>query len=827
MKSHPVSQAERWIGLTLIVLGLVTVSGWLFHRPALTQWFVGLLPMVFNTGLSFVATGVALVGWQAPGPRRVRLLIAVGLVILSSTTLLELALDHSLGVDFPGLHTWFDYGNIRPGRMAPNTALGFLLIGSTLLLTDRITRTSHALVTIALTFGVMAIGLTGLVGYLLAPDLLFGWARSARMAIHTAVGMLLAATGLWAYWSNSGWYTGGVFVREGTKIRVLSAAILFIVTVTAGLSGFVLLQHSLEHSIEAQLSTITTARGPWLQTFAAQVRANANGSVQVAGLPLRDSPVESTLDAGKLGRSAQKLMALGYRGVAFTDSGGTVLSRFGHFTDHPVVDAALQPSDASALVWDQGLVLRTRIDIARQAGNPIHAVEVDQAIPELGRLLFNPGGLGPSAEVVACIQQDARQLICVPNVSHPAPFLVGTRAAPAQPLPMQRALAGESGISYAVDYRARNVIAAYGTLAPGIGFVAKQDTTEAYAPIRSSLAVGAPIILAIALLGAIAMYSQLNPLLRRMNRSELVASQAVTHMQTVVDAVGDGILTIDERGDIRSANAAAHQIFGYAPGELLALNVSALMPAGMRSAHRAGMANMLAGGAPQVIGRRDVQLPALRLDGSEFPMELTVNAIPSSDGQLFVGVIRDITLRKQIEEKLSRMAEYDSLTGLPNRAFFLDRLSTALLRASRSKQAIALMFIDLDGFKAVNDTLGHAAGDELLKEVARRLTASVRAVDTVARLAGDEFTIVLEELKSPTADSDRLAAKLLQAMRAPFTISSNVLHISASVGLIVHDPEQDCAMDAAGLIRGADGAMYAAKRAGKNAVVRHSAAVAT
>jgi hypothetical protein len=118
--------------------------------------------------------------------------------------------------------------------MAPNTALGFLLISTALLLCDRVRRTSTALQTIALTFAVMAIGLTGLVGYLQAPDLLFGWARSARMAIHTEIGMLLAAAGLWAYWSRAAWYASGGFVPEGNKIRVLSAAIIFVATVTAG-----------------------------------------------------------------------------------------------------------------------------------------------------------------------------------------------------------------------------------------------------------------------------------------------------------------------------------------------------------------------------------------------------------------------------------------------------------------------------------------------------------------------------------------------------------------------------------------------------------------
>jgi diguanylate cyclase (GGDEF)-like protein len=166
------------------------------------------------------------------------------------------------------------------------------------------------------------------------------------------------------------------------------------------------------------------------------------------------------------------------------------------------------------------------------------------------------------------------------------------------------------------------------------------------------------------------------------------------------------------------------------------------------------------------------------------------------------------------------MAEFDSLTGLPNRALFMDRLSTALIRAARSKRAVAVMFIDLDGFKAVNDTHGHAAGDELLKEVARRLEAAVRKSDTVARLAGDEFTVILEELINPAVDAQRLATKLVETLRRPVVSGDIALRVTASIGLVVHDPELKPDIDAAQLLREADGAMYAAKRAGKDAVVR-------
>ena len=813
---HP---RERWTGLALLALGLVTVCGWLAHVPALTQWFLGAVPMVFDTGLSFACVGLALAAGSGSWGRRLRLALALGLLLLNGAALVEHALDRSLGVDLPGLHTWFDYGNTRPGRMAPNTALGFLLVASTLLVYERVSRMSTALLTISLTFAVMAIGLTGLVGYVLAPDLLFGWARSARMAIHTAIGLVLASVGLWHAFSRKRWYTTGTFVGEGTQIRVLGGAILFVVTVTAGLGGFVLLQRSLEGTIEAQLTTITTARPQWLHAFAGQVLANAKGSARMAGLRSSDPDAGPAITASSPEEAAHRLLAMGYRGVAFVGRDDRVVAHFGRFEASPVIDAALDAAHASSLVWDQAFVLRSRIALLPDGRSGYAAVEVDQAAPELGRLLFNPGRLGPSSEVAACVASGELELICVPDALNPEPFRVTKRLSPREPLPMQRALAGDKGIVYSVDYRGRNVIAAYGLLAPGLGLVAKQDTSEAYTPIRAALGIGAPMILALALLGALALHSQVSPLLRRMRRSEHLAAQAATQMRTVMDAVGDGLLTIDARGTIRSANPAAQRIFGYEPGDLVGRDVALLMPASLRDEYRASMARFTAGGE-SVPGRRDVQLTGLRLNGSEFPMELSINAVPAAEETLFVGALRDITARKQVEEKLSRMAEFDSLTGLPNRALFMDRLNTALQRAARSRRAVALMFIDLDGFKGVNDTHGHAAGDELLKEIARRLEAAVRQSDTVARLAGDEFTVILEELNDPAGDAHRLAAKVVETVRRPVTSGDQTLRVTASVGLVVHDPEVNASMDAEQLLRGADHAMYAAKRGGKDAVVR-------
>jgi len=169
--------------------------------------------------------------------------------------------------------------------------------------------------------------------------------------------------------------------------------------------------------------------------------------------------------------------------------------------------------------------------------------------------------------------------------------------------------------------------------------------------------------------------------------------------------------------------------------------------------------------------------------------------------------------RGQIEAELARQATHDALTGLPNRALFADRLGQALARASRRQATLAVLFLDLDGFKAVNDSLGHAAGDQLLVAVADRMRACLRLEDTVARLGGDEFTILLEgltDLRGATLVAERITRDLV----APFTLAGHAVVVTSSIGIVLNDLHRG-EQRADELLRDADVAMYRAKAAGK------------
>ena len=209
------------------------------------------------------------------------------------------------------------------------------------------------------------------------------------------------------------------------------------------------------------------------------------------------------------------------------------------------------------------------------------------------------------------------------------------------------------------------------------------------------------------------------------------------------------------------------------------------------------------------------ELLAQRKGGELFPKRLSITSVRNEKGQVtnYIGLFSDITALKRSEQRLEFLANYDAVTTLPNRRLLSKRLDDALARAEASGRMVGLLFVDLDGFKVINDTLGHDAGDQLLATTASRLKVTLRESDTVARLGGDEFVIVLAQL-SGRAAAERVAAKVLAALRRPMTLKEREVVVTASIGVAL-GPEEGSDSDS--LLRSADQAMYSVKQRGKNA----------
>ena len=198
-------------------------------------------------------------------------------------------------------------------------------------------------------------------------------------------------------------------------------------------------------------------------------------------------------------------------------------------------------------------------------------------------------------------------------------------------------------------------------------------------------------------------------------------------------------------------------------------------------------------------------------NGETFPADVSLTAMELNGKTVVQAVVRDITERKQSEEKIRQMAYHDSLTGLPNRKLFSDRLGIALAQAQRNQKKVGIAMLDLDNFKDVNDTLGHDVGDLLLKATAERLSAALRKGDTVARFGGDEFVLILPDLEV-IEDAIQVAQKIVDSFRKPFLIDTHQLVVTTSIGIAVYP---DDGTDEGILLKNADIAMYQAKQAGR------------
>lgn len=281
--------------------------------------------------------------------------------------------------------------------------------------------------------------------------------------------------------------------------------------------------------------------------------------------------------------------------------------------------------------------------------------------------------------------------------------------------------------------------------------------------------------------------------------------------KAIMDTAAEAIITINERGIIMSFNRAAEHMFVYEARETIGRNVKILMSEPYADKHDGYLASHASTGKGRIFGQPR-ELLALRKDGTEFPIEINVAEIRLGGKRRFTAIIRDITRYKQSEERLQRLAHYDSLTDLPNRVLFYDRLSQAISLAKRDHYEMALLYLDLDEFKAVNDTLGHDAGDELLKNAARRIRQQMRESDTVARIGGDEFTVILPKIAG-RQDAEKAARGIIRTLSAKFCLSGHEqeVGIGASVGIAIYPTD---AQDVDAFVKAADAAMYNAKMAG-------------
>jgi diguanylate cyclase (GGDEF)-like protein/PAS domain S-box-containing protein len=320
----------------------------------------------------------------------------------------------------------------------------------------------------------------------------------------------------------------------------------------------------------------------------------------------------------------------------------------------------------------------------------------------------------------------------------------------------------------------------------------------------------------ISLHGRISIIGTIYDMTERRQMAEALRLSEERH-RLLADNASDVIWILDKQGRLTYVSPSVEKLSGFFVEEVMPMSLDQIMTSDAMVVARKQVARTIeAIHAGQPIPDFRGELELLRKDGSTVWAEVSVNAMYNADGEFIslLGVTRDISERKQNEERLRQMAQHDFLTGLPNRDLFSDRLQQALADCRRHGRRLGLMFLDLDKFKSINDTLGHAVGDLVLREAALRMQGCVRESDTVARIGGDEFVVLMRSIG--TDESALLVAeKLRLALDQPFDFDGRSLSISASIGIALYPDHGGNEVE---LIKSADSAMYRAKNNGRDNV---------
>ncbi len=612
------------VGTVLAGLGAVVIAGWLLKLPAVVRLVPGYAPMGFNTALCFVLLGAALAISENRARRaRVQVLFGAAVAVLAALVLAQDIFSVDLGVDHLLRADWLD--DIRPHqtRMAPTTAIAFVLAGLALVLTHSRRGGLLPYFIELMVYGIGFIGALGIGAYLFGIDFLREWYPFQRMALHAAGGFVLLSVGLLIHLRRSRLFRDQIATKEDVRILHTGAAVLAITAIVTGIVSFVAFERQIETTLRRGLELLLANR---VDVFRTAVEQGARMTQTIATRPLIRRDVERLgktpghADAlAHLNQAIRSFLPLGFNAIALYDVRDRALVQTGRFAAASAWRVRLTEPAGTEILWAEGLILHMRLPLI-EGGKRVGTVVAERRLTPVERLIEDIRGLGETGEMAVCTPRGDK-IACLPTRLNSEPFVV-ERHMRGQLLPMSHALADNSGVIATLDYRDELVIAAYSPIPrTGFGMVVKMDADEFYRPIRVQLAYGLLLVIALIGGGLTLLWYRIHPLARR-----LVQSQQE---------------------------------------------------------------------------------------------------------------IRELSLT-------------DELTGLRNRRGLMALAEIELALARRMKRGMALFYADLDGMKRINDTYGHAAGDQALRDTATVLHRTFRESDLIARLGGDEFAVLaLETLYQP------------------------------------------------------------------------------
>ena len=510
------------------------------------------------------------------------------------------------------------------------------------------------------------LGLVGLTGYSLRLDLLYGWYRFVRMAPHTAAGFVLLGIGIWLTWYDTLRGSETTSQHDGQRIAAIATIILLTAALIASMVGFILSAHRTEAALNQNLAAAHANRSQLLNYIIDNTRDQARALASDPTLLQEFADDVDPAGADARRELAGHLLSAGYSAIVALDATGASLLAGGQLVRDAPITLAMH--DGARLLWQSEPVLEVRVPV-HSAGRHVGTLVAQRHLPALAAVLRDAQLLGKSGDIALCAALSGNAMRCLPTRLRPQGFLRVDRVRDGEPLPMSFALDGKKGLAVARDYRGAQVVAAYGAIgATGLGLVLKEDGIDLYEPIRTQLETMLALLLLLVAAGLLLLRWQVTPLIAAMLQAKKQARAGEEKVQTVVDNIADGLLTMDESGTITSVNPAAAGMFGYQPDEIIGAAAAMLMPEQMREQHRAGLKRYVAGGEAHIVGRSGVQVVGRRKDGSEFPMQLAVREAQVEGGRIFVGILRDSMAQKAALEISSRFNAF--LEATPNLVIF-------------------------------------------------------------------------------------------------------------------------------------------------------------
>lgn len=833
-------------GVGCLALGLAVMAGWHTQNLTLIQVRPGFPLMNYNTALAVLCAGAGLLA-LAFGRLPLVLVSACWPTTVGALTIAQYVSETDVGIDQFWHRSDIDFGTLYPGRMGLTAALCVLFLGCALALLGQRTAFRHRPMLVGgLGLLTLGISLSVFLSYVNRMATGIGSSLTATMAIHASLGLgLLGLSTIVGGWRDYAARTPDM--ARSLRAGRISWMVMALSVAATGMAWFVASDGVTDRARARFDETVQQAHSAIVgrMTNYEQILVGGQGLFAASRSVGRDAwrQYVRSLD---LDQRFPGIQAMGFARVLPHREKAHYIERvrgngFPDFTifpsgDRDVYVAVIYPEpfvgrNRAAMGYDMYSepVRREAIERARDTGQPtvsgpLKILGEPEDAPQHGFVYLVPVYANGQSHTTVAERQAALVGFTV-GAFRVDDLMSGVLGSTARNIRFEifdgettardRLLYGDELNGNALPYRPtfqKTVSSEIGGRTWTFAFSTWPSFDAGVYNYEPVIVLIGGLVVSLLLFGI--TWSLTTTRERALALAELMTDAlrgAQAQFRAITDHANDAMVSADGQGVINMWNRSASNVFGYSQEDVLGHPLTMLLADRSRSAHDKTLKWVADSGERGVVGQT-VELVGRRKDGSEFALDLSLSTWTQGEQRFYTGIMRDITERKRTTERLDYLATHDALTGLPNRTLFADRLEQALTRSAWNKRLVAVMFLDLDRFKPINDTLGHDAGDLLLKTVATRLTAAVRDGDTVARQGGDEFTIVLIDM-AQTDDVALVAQKILNAMAQPFDLNGHQMFVTFSIGIACYPID---GTDSPTLLKHADTALYRAKERGRN-----------